>query len=80
MRAIEVVRFGSPDVLELREPPDPIAGPGQVLVAASACDVLFVDTMIRSGRGAEYFPIRPCHVSDFLGQMNPQTIILRLPW
>ncbi len=31
-------------------------------MAASACDVLFVDTMIRSGRGADYFPIRPPYV------------------
>jgi NADPH2:quinone reductase len=32
------------------------------VVAASVCDVLFVDTMIRSGRGADYFPIRPPYV------------------
>ena len=35
---------------------------GAVLVAASACDVLFVDTMIRSGHGADYFPFRPPYV------------------
>jgi NADPH2:quinone reductase len=62
VRAIEVDRFGGPDVLELRDLPDPTPGPGQVVVAASACDVLFVDTMIRSGRGAVYFPIRPPYV------------------
>jgi NADPH2:quinone reductase len=62
VRAIEVVRFGSPEVLELREVPDPVPGAGQVVVAAAACDVLFVDTMIRSGRGADYFPIRPPYV------------------
>jgi NADPH:quinone reductase len=62
MRAVEVARFGGPDVLELRELPDPAPGPGQVVVAASSCDVLFVDTMIRSGRGTDYFPIRPPYV------------------
>ena len=62
MRAIEVARFGGPDVLELHDLPDPIPGPGQVLVAASASDVLFVDTMIRSGRGTDYFRIRPPYV------------------
>jgi NADPH2:quinone reductase len=62
VRAVEVHRFGGPDVLELRDAADPIPGPGQVLVAASACDVLFVDTMIRSGRGPDYFPIRPPYV------------------
>jgi NADPH:quinone reductase len=62
VRAIEVAHFGGPDVLELGDLPDPVLGPGQVLVAASACDVLFVDTLIRSGRGADYFPIRPPYV------------------
>jgi NADPH2:quinone reductase len=62
MRAIEVQRFGGPEVLEFREVLDPRPGPGQLLVAAAACDVLFVDTMIRSGRGADYFPIRPPYV------------------
>ena len=62
MRAIEVTHFGGPDALELHESPDPAPGPGQVLVAASFCDVLFVDTMIRSGRGTDYFGIRPPYV------------------
>ena len=62
MRAIEVSRFGGPEVLELRALPDPAPGPGQVLVATAASDVLFVDTMIRSGRGADYFPIRPPYI------------------
>jgi NADPH:quinone reductase len=62
VRAVEVGRFGAPDVLELRELPDPAPGPGQILVGAAACDVLFVDTMIRSGKGSTYFPIRPPYV------------------
>jgi NADPH2:quinone reductase len=62
MRAIEVRGFGPPDVLQVADLPDPAPGPEQVLVAASACDVLFVDTMIRSGAGAGYFPIRPPYV------------------
>jgi NADPH2:quinone reductase len=62
VRAVEVTRFGPPEVLEPRDLPDPAPGPGQVAVAALACDVLFVDTMVRSGRGANYFPIRPPYV------------------
>ncbi len=62
MRAVEVAQFGGPEVLTARELPDPVPGPGQVVVATSASDVLFVDTMIRSGRGADYFPIRPPYV------------------
>ncbi len=62
MRAIQVERFGPPDVLRAADLPDPAPGPGQLLIAASACDVLFVDAMIRSGAGAGYFPIRPPYV------------------
>ncbi len=62
MRAVEVSCFGGPEVLELHELADPVPGRGQVVVAAEACDVLFVDTMIRSGKGADYFPIRPPYV------------------
>jgi NADPH:quinone reductase len=62
MRAIEVRSFGPPDVLRVADLPDPKPGPEQVLIAASACDVLFVDTIIRSGAGARYFPIEPPYV------------------
>jgi NADPH2:quinone reductase len=62
MRAIQVAGFGPPAVLRAAELTEPVPGPGQVLIAAAACDVLFVDTMIRSGAGAGYFPIRPPYV------------------
>jgi NADPH2:quinone reductase len=59
---IEVRRFGGPDVLVPAHSPDPSAGPGELLVAVSASDVMFLDTMIRSGRGTGIFPIRPPYV------------------
>ncbi len=62
MRAIQVRRFGAPEVLELRDLPDPEPGPGQVVAAVSSSDILFVDTLIRSGRGRDYFSIRPPYV------------------
>jgi NADPH2:quinone reductase len=62
VRAIEVRGFGPPDVLKPADLPDPAPGPEQVLIAASACDVLFVDTLIRSGAGRGYFPVRPPYV------------------
>ncbi len=62
MLVISVGRFGGPEMLVPASAPDPVAGPGEVVVAASASDVLFVDTMIRSGRGAGRFPIRPPYV------------------
>jgi NADPH2:quinone reductase len=60
--AISVGRFGGPEVLEPASAPDPVAGVGEVVVAATASDVMFVDTMIRSGRGVGFFPIRPPYV------------------
>lgn len=36
MRVVEVARFGGPDVLEMREYPDPVPKPGQVVVEVSA--------------------------------------------
>ena len=62
MLDVEVARFGGPEVLAPRDLRDPTPGPGQVTVAASASDVLFVDTLIRAGRARDYFPIRPPYV------------------
>src|SRR4051812_41450073 len=62
MQIIEATRFGAPDVLTARVVPDLVAGPGQAVIGTSAADVLFLDTMIRSGAGRDYFPIRPPYV------------------
>jgi NADPH2:quinone reductase len=62
MLVVEVSRFGGPQALVPREVPDPVAGPGQVVVRAEAVDVLFVDTLVRSGGGVDYFPVRPPYV------------------
>jgi NADPH:quinone reductase len=62
MLVIEVGEFGGPEVLVPRQVPDPAPGAGQVVVRAAAADVLFVDTLIRSGLGVDFFPIRPPYV------------------
>ena len=49
MKAIVVRDFGAPDVLKLEELPDPVAGPGQVVIRVKAAGVNPVDTYIRSG-------------------------------
>ncbi|GLY22203.1 zinc-binding dehydrogenase [Micromonospora sp. NBRC 101691] len=59
MRVVEVSRFGGPEVLTLIEVPDPVPGPGEVVVDVVVADVLWVETMIRSGHGGRYFPVRP---------------------
>ena len=62
MLVVEVAEFGGPEVLVPRQVPDPGPGPGQVVVRASVADVLFVDILIRSGLGVDFFPIRPPYV------------------
>jgi NADPH2:quinone reductase len=57
MLVIEVAEFGGPDVLRPVQRPDPVAGRGKVLVRVAACDVLFLDTMLR-GRAVDAFPIK----------------------
>ncbi len=59
MRVIEVARFGGPEVLVVGEAPDPVPGPGEVVVDVAAADTLWVETRIRCGEGGEYFPVRP---------------------
>lgn len=62
MRAVEVTRFGGPEVLTLRELPDPVAGPGQLVVDVAAVDVLFADARLRVGWGKEWFHVEPPYV------------------
>lgn len=44
MRAIQVSRFGGPEVLELVDLPDPVPGPGQLLIEVTGCGVNYADT------------------------------------
>ena len=49
MRAIVVTRAGGPEVLELRDEPEPTPGPGQLLVDVEAIGVNFRDVYEREG-------------------------------
>ncbi len=50
MRAVSVTRYGGPEVLKVVEIDDPVAEPGQVVVAVMAAGVNYVDTYARVGR------------------------------
>jgi NADPH2:quinone reductase len=52
MRAVVVERLGGPEVLGARDWPDPVAGPGQVVVRVAAAGVNFRDIYERTGVGA----------------------------
>lgn len=62
MKAIQAREFGGPEVLTPVTLPDPVPGPGEAVIAVSAVDVLFLDTMIRSGRARDAFPQRPPYI------------------
>ena len=62
MRAVEVTKHGGPEVLAVRDVPDPVAEAGQVVIDVAAVDVLFVDTRIRAGWGKEWFRVEPPYV------------------
>ncbi|MFE2754974.1 zinc-binding alcohol dehydrogenase family protein [Actinosynnema sp. NPDC059335] len=56
MRAVRFDEFGPADVLGVREVPDPVPGPGQVLVRVTAIGVNYGETLIRSGRASAVVP------------------------
>ncbi|GIG27871.1 quinone oxidoreductase family protein [Cellulomonas marina] len=56
MRAVVATAAGGPEVLELRELPDPSPDAGEVVVAVRAAGVNFIDTYRRSGTYAMDFP------------------------
>ena len=59
MRAIQIMRTGGPEVMELVEVPTPKPGPGHVLVKIEASGVNFIDTYLREGRYPAELPFIP---------------------
>ncbi|MCW1381561.1 NADPH:quinone oxidoreductase family protein [Novosphingobium sp. KCTC 2891] len=46
MKALQTHAVGGPETLVLDDLPDPVAGPGQVVVAVKACSINFPDTLM----------------------------------
>jgi NADPH:quinone reductase len=70
MHAIRVHQFGGPEVMRLEELPDPVPGPGQILVRIEAAGVNPVDTYIRSGQYASTPPLPYTPGSDAAGTVE----------
>ena len=67
MRAIRVTEFGDPEVLVLRDVPDPVPVGDEVLVKVQAVGVNPVDTYVRSGNYAGLPPLPYTPGSDAAG-------------
>jgi NADPH:quinone reductase-like Zn-dependent oxidoreductase len=70
MRAVAITKHGGPDVLEVREMPDPPVGAGEVRIAVKAAGINFADTMARTGLYPDA-PKPPCVVGyEFAGEIE----------
>jgi len=49
MQQIWIPKIGEPDVLEVREAPDPVPGPGEVRIRVAASGINFADILARMG-------------------------------
>jgi NADPH:quinone reductase-like Zn-dependent oxidoreductase len=58
MKAIVVHQYGGPDVLKWEEYPDPVPGPGEVLVRVAAASVNPVDCKRRAGLTKDFYPMQ----------------------
>jgi len=58
MKAIVVHQYGGPEVLQFEDYPDPIAGPGEVLVKVAAASVNPIDNMRRAGLTKDFYPMK----------------------
>lgn len=58
MRAVVLREFGPPEHLVVTEVPDPVPGPGLVLIDVEIANITFVETQLRAGR-PPYPPMAP---------------------
>lgn len=50
MKAVLLKEFGPPENLVLTEVPDPVPGPGEVLIDVEVANITFIETQLRAGR------------------------------
>ncbi len=58
MKAVVVHQYGGPEVLKFEEYPDPVPGPGEVLVRVAAASVNPIDCKRRAGLTKDFYPIK----------------------
>jgi NADPH:quinone reductase-like Zn-dependent oxidoreductase len=58
MKAIVVHEYGGPEVLKYEDYPDPVPGPGEVLVRVAAASVNPIDYKRRAGLTKDFYPLQ----------------------
>ena len=72
MKAIVVHKYGGPEVLKFEDYPDPVPGPGEVLVRVAAASVNPLDYKRRAGLTDNYYPI---HFPGLIGVDMAGTVV-----
>ena len=70
MRTVIIRETGGPEVLELIEAPDPVAGPGEVVVRSHAMGVGWPDILIRKGVYSWMPPLPASPGSELAGRIE----------
>jgi synaptic vesicle membrane protein VAT-1 len=80
MRQVWITKSGAPEVLQVREAEDPVAGPGEVRIRVKAAGINFADLMARTGVYPDA-PKIPCvvgyEVSGVIDQVGADVTALR---
>src|SRR5579863_1339857 len=58
MKAVVVHEYGGPEVLKFEDYPDPVPGPGEVLVRVAAASVNPIDYKRRAGLTKDFYPMQ----------------------
>jgi NADPH:quinone reductase-like Zn-dependent oxidoreductase len=72
MKAIVVHQYGGPEVLKFEDYPDPVPGPGQVLVRVAAASVNPIDCKRRAGLTKDFYPL---HFPGLIGVDMSGTVV-----
>ena len=72
MKAVVVHQYGGPEVLKFEDYPDPVPGPGEVLVRVAAASVNPIDYKRRAGLTKDFYPM---HFPGLIGVDMAGTVV-----
>ena len=72
MKAIVLHQYGGPEVLKFEDYPDPVPGPGEVLVRVAAASVNPIDYKRRAGLTKDFYPM---HFPGLIGVDVAGTVV-----